>query len=118
MELELTKKQATLKLRICQIDYSMLLRIVNIKLDTKTKCFMLPTHVPRVTWPFSQLVGADNTYPVLQTGEHVEPEAKVEVQLPASLPFCGIADASHDAQILHIYETQSTLIFYNSIACE
>lgn len=41
----------------------------------------------------------DKVYPVLQTGEHVEPSPRVEVQNGTGVPFSMAPDASHGGTV-------------------
>jgi hypothetical protein len=51
-------------------------------------------HIAAVNFPAEQLDVPDTVYPSLHVGWHVNPDARLDVQL-ALFPFAGGADASH-----------------------
>jgi hypothetical protein len=52
-------------------------------------------HVAAVSVRVVQLVWPDTVYPLLHVGRQIDPDSRIDVQVPLS-PFLGLADASHD----------------------
>jgi hypothetical protein len=62
-------------------------------------------HVAAVSFPAWQLDRPDAVNPMLQVGWHVDPDVRLDVQVPAA-PFEGGVDASHGSG-LHVAAVNS-----------